>query len=50
MGSGTTNLVAKQLGRHSIGIDRLPRYVSLAERRLAEVNPIVAMGAEERTG
>lgn len=35
MGSGTTNAVAKRLGRSSIGIDRLPRYVSLARERLA---------------
>ena len=37
MGSGTTNAVAKRLGRHSIGIDQMAKYVSLAERRLAAI-------------
>jgi modification methylase len=34
-GSGTTGEVAKWLGRHWIGIERDPRYVELARRRLA---------------
>ena len=35
MGSGTTALVAKMLGRHFIGCDNAPEYVALAQRRLA---------------
>ncbi len=35
-GSGQTTKVAKQLGRHFIGIDKLPEYVDLAKKRLAE--------------
>lgn len=34
MGSGTTALVARHLGRRFIGIDINPRYVRMAERRL----------------
>ena len=30
MGSGTTNIVAKRLGRHSIGIEIMPEYHALA--------------------
>jgi len=37
-GSGTTNLVARDLGRNSVGIDRSSEYVTLAEQYLAESN------------
>jgi DNA modification methylase len=33
-GSGTTGAVAKQLGRHWIGIESEPAYVALAQRRI----------------
>jgi DNA modification methylase len=36
-GSGTTNLVARDLGRNSVGIDRSSEYVTLAEQLLAEI-------------
>lgn len=36
MGSGTTNVVARRLGRRSIGIDRHAGYMTLARQRLAE--------------
>lgn len=35
MGSGTTALVARQLGRNFVGIELNPDYVRLARRRLA---------------
>jgi site-specific DNA-methyltransferase (adenine-specific) len=35
VGSGTTTLVAKEHGRHYIGIDSNPDYVKLAQSRLA---------------
>ena len=35
-GSGTTNVVAKELGRHSVGIDSLAEYVALARGNLQE--------------
>jgi DNA modification methylase len=35
-GSGTTNIVACQLGRNSVGIDSLPEYVALAKSNLEE--------------
>jgi site-specific DNA-methyltransferase (adenine-specific) len=38
MGSGTTNAVAKRLGRHSIGIDQMASYVAVAQRRLANTH------------
>jgi DNA modification methylase len=33
-GAGTTMLVSKRLGRHSIGIELNPEYIKIAERRL----------------
>jgi len=35
-GSGTTNVVAKSLGRNSIGVDVNPRSVEITRQRLAE--------------
>lgn len=35
MGSGTTALAAKKLGRFFIGIDQAPEYCAMAEQRLA---------------
>jgi DNA modification methylase len=37
MGSGTTAVVARKLGRNFIGIDLNPEYVKMAWQRLAEV-------------
>ena len=34
MGSGTTSIVAKRMGRHSIGIEIMPEYHTLAARAL----------------
>ena len=34
MGSGTTGMVAKQLGRHYVGIELNPEYTKLAEARI----------------
>ena len=34
LGSGTTSVVAKKLGRHYIGIEKEKEYVALAEHRL----------------
>ena len=39
LGSGTTSAVAKKLNRSSIGIEREPRYVKIAETRLKSINP-----------
>jgi len=36
-GTGTTGAVAKRLGRHWIGIERDPRYVEIAIRRLESI-------------
>lgn len=36
MSSGTTALVARQLGRHYVGIELNPEYVAIAEKRLAQ--------------
>jgi site-specific DNA-methyltransferase (adenine-specific) len=35
MGAGTTALVARRLGRSFLGLELVPEYVALAERRLA---------------
>jgi site-specific DNA-methyltransferase (cytosine-N4-specific) len=37
-GSGTTGFVARELGRHYIGIDLNPEYIKLAERRTSRAN------------
>ena len=37
MGSGTTGLVAKKLGRNFIGIELNPNYVEIANRRISEL-------------
>ena len=37
MGSGTTGLVAKKLGRNFIGIELNPNYVEIANRRIREL-------------
>lgn len=38
-GTGTTGAVAKQLGRHWIGLERDPDYAAIAERRIAAILP-----------
>jgi site-specific DNA-methyltransferase (adenine-specific) len=35
VGSGTTCKVARSLGRHWIGIDTNPDYISISEKRIA---------------
>jgi site-specific DNA-methyltransferase (adenine-specific) len=37
MGSGTTGLVAKKLGRNFIGIELNPNYVEIANKRISEL-------------
>lgn len=34
-GAGTTGLVAKKLGRHFVGIELNPEYISMAQKRIA---------------
>jgi len=41
VGSGTTVMVANQLGRQGIGIDLNPKYLKLAQERVKEVQPIL---------
>ena len=43
LGSGTTSVTAKKLGRHYIGIEREKQYAAIAEKRLemAETNPAI---------
>jgi DNA modification methylase len=53
-GTGTTGAVARRLNRHYIGIEREANYVSLAEERIAAVEPLadppgtVYTGASDR--
>lgn len=39
MGSGTTAVVAKKLGRNYVGIELNPKYIEIAEDRLKKVSP-----------
>lgn len=54
LGSGTTAVAAKQLGRHFIGIEREPEYVRIAEQRLREskrdVLAVLTEGGDLRDG
>lgn len=38
-GSGTTGVVAKRLHRHWIGLEREPKYIEVAQKRIAAVQP-----------
>jgi len=38
MGSGTTCVACKKLGRNYIGIEKEPEYIKIAEKRLEKVN------------
>jgi modification methylase len=40
LGTGTTGVVARRLGRRFIGIERDPNYAEAAEARIAEVEPV----------
>jgi DNA modification methylase len=42
MGSGTTAVVAKKLGRKYTGVEINPEYVKMAEGRIAEIDPLFA--------
>ena len=43
LGSGTTSVTAKKLGRHFVGIEREKEYVAITEKRLemADENPTI---------
>jgi DNA modification methylase len=34
MGAGTTAIVARKLERHFIGFELIPKYITIAEKRL----------------
>jgi DNA modification methylase len=38
MGSGTTALVARRLGRKSVGVELNPEYAALCARRLQQLS------------
>jgi DNA modification methylase len=45
MGSGTTALVARKLGRHSIGIELHPDYAAMCARRLSQLSLLAETAA-----
>lgn len=44
-GAGTTAVVAERLGRDSLLLEMNPEYAAIAQRRLADVQPGLALGA-----
>lgn len=44
-GSGTSGVVALQLGRHYLGVELNPEYLAMSRRRLAAVAPLLAKEA-----
>jgi hypothetical protein len=48
MGSGTTALVARQLGRHAVGLELNESYIRIAEKRLGKQTPSFFSLAEVR--
>ena len=48
LGSGTTAVVARRLGRHFLGIDCAREYCEMAKRRLACAAPPAASGRRKR--
>jgi len=44
LGTGTTAIAAKALGRHYIGIDIDPMYKKIAEEKLAKIEPSLFNG------
>jgi site-specific DNA-methyltransferase (adenine-specific) len=43
MGSGSTGVACKQIGRNFIGIEREPKYFAIAEKRIAEAQQQMVM-------
>jgi DNA modification methylase len=46
MGSGTTLVAAKELGRNAIGIEIEPKYYEIAKRRIQNVTTDMFVGAK----
>ena len=47
MGSGTTGMVAKELGRHFVGIDKNKEYIAMAKKRIdVDQRTLLDMGLE----
>jgi len=44
VGTGTTAIAAKRLGRRFIGIDIDPKYIDMTKVKLKEINPVVLDG------
>jgi DNA modification methylase len=49
LGSGTTAVVARRLGRHYLGIDCAKEYCEMARRRLAGMPPAAASGTRSKS-
>jgi len=47
MGSGTTGVACIQEGRSFIGIEKDAAYFAIAERRLAQAQPLLFSAADE---
>jgi DNA modification methylase len=45
IGSGTTAIVAKKLGRNYVGCELNPEYIKIAKKRIADINPLFTDGS-----
>lgn len=49
-GTGTTMAVAKKMGRNGVGIERETSYMKVAQKRLAEIEPLKDLSTLEAKG
>ena len=49
MGSGTTGVACKKIGRHFIGIEKEKQYFDIAQKRISEASKVTNLFNTEET-